>query len=95
MTDSIQISASISKACEARAFAAIEAREAAQVVEGQGAQPMAFGIVEQPGQFLGLSLDSVALESPGRGGDFLALRPARHGSPARRPSLEIERDSKR
>lgn len=95
MTDPIQIPATISKACQSSALAAIQAGQASQIVEGQGAQTMAFGIVEQPGQFLGLSLDSVARESPGRGGVFLALRPARHGSPARRPSLEIERDSKR
>lgn len=83
MTDSIQISASISKACEARAFAAIEAREAAQVIEGQGAQTMAFGIPEQSSQFLGRGLDSGVLARPR--GDALALalrplQPLRHGA---------------
>ncbi len=86
MTDSIQIPATISKACKSRAFAAVEAREASQVVEGQGAQTVTFRIVEQPRQLLGRSFGSLALEWP-CGGYALnealneALIVLRHASP--------------
>jgi hypothetical protein len=78
MTDSIQIPATISKPRKPRALAAVEACEASQVIEGQGAQAMAFRIVEQPSQLLGRSFDSLAVERLCRGG-LLGLR---HVSPA-------------
>lgn len=80
MTDSIQIPATISKPRKPRALAAVEACEASQVIEGQGAQAMAFRIVEQPSQLLGRSFDSLAIEWPCGGGVLIGLR---HVSPAR------------
>jgi hypothetical protein len=62
MTDPIQIAAPISKACKSSAFAAVEPRQSPKIVEGQGAQSVVFGVVEQPGQFFGRSLDSVEIE---------------------------------
>ena len=82
MTNVIQIPASISKARESSALAAVEAGETAQVVEGQGAQTMAFRSVEQPSQFLARSLDSVVIEWLQNVGALLALR---HDSPDRGP----------
>ena len=78
MTNPIQIPASISKACESSALSPVEARKASQVVEGQGAQTMAFRIVEQPRQFLGRRLDSLAIEGLTDGGASFVLR---HASP--------------
>jgi hypothetical protein len=80
MTNSIQISASISQTCQSGAFAAVEACEAPQVVEGQGAQSMALRIVEQPGQLLGRSLDSIVIESLFSADALIA---SRHDSPDR------------
>jgi hypothetical protein len=78
MTNLIQIPASISKACESSALSPVEACEASQVVEGQGAQTMAFRIVEQPRQFLRRRLDSLAIEWLSGGGASFVLR---HASP--------------
>ena len=77
MTDSIQIPATISKPRKPRALAAVEACEASQVIEGQGAQAMAFRVVEQPSQLLGRSFDPLAVERL-CGGGLLGLQ---HASP--------------
>ena len=79
MTNPIQIPASISKPCKSGALSPVEACEASQVVEGQGTQTMAFRIVEQPRQFLGRRLDSLAIEGLSDGGASFVLR---HASPA-------------
>jgi len=78
MTNLIQIPASISKACKSSALSPVEACEASQVVEGQRTQTMAFRIVEQPRQFLGRRLDSLAIEWLSDGGGSFVLR---HASP--------------
>jgi hypothetical protein len=78
MTNPIQISTSVSEAREASALSPVEAREAPQVVEGQGAQTMAFRIVEQPSQLFGRRFDSLSIEWLRCDGAFSVLR---HASP--------------
>lgn len=58
--DPIGVASAIAQASEPRALAAVEACELAQVVEGQGAQTVMFGIVEEAGQRLARRLVSLA-----------------------------------
>ena len=62
MSNSIPISTSIPKPGEPSAFAPIESSQLSKIVEGQGAQPMALRVVEQPRQFFGRRLGAVGLQ---------------------------------
>jgi hypothetical protein len=81
MTDSIQISATISKPRQSRALAAVQACEAPQVVEGQGAQAVPFRLLQQPSQLLRRRLDSLAVKGSWRARVYPGRLDLRHVSP--------------
>ena len=81
MTDSIQIPATISKPRQSCALAAVQAREAPQVVEGQGAHAVTFRILQQPSQLFRRRFDSLAIEGSWRGRVCPGLLDLRHASP--------------
>jgi hypothetical protein len=53
MIDSIAIAPSIAQSREPRRFSAVEPRKTSELVEGDRAQAVALGIVEEPGEFFG------------------------------------------
>ena len=81
MTDSIQIPASISKPRQSRALAAVQACEAPQFVEGQGAHAVSFRILQQPSQLFRRRFDSLVVEGSWRGRVCPGRLDLRHVSP--------------
>jgi hypothetical protein len=78
MTDPIEIPATIPQASQPGALAAVESGDAPQIVEGQGAQPMSLGRVEQPTELFARRL---VTDDRSAGFQRLDCGPHRIGSP--------------
>jgi hypothetical protein len=84
MTDAVEVAGAIPESRKARTLASVEARDASQIVEGQGAQSMTLGIVEGAGELFGGTLCAAGCAAGCTAGlptRLEALHVTRHESP--------------